>query len=256
MGRLGMVAPVDQHSGDDHQIVEDDRIVGPAAVGRQEAVLFAQRAGPDGLAGFAVNALKQSANAQRVNIAGRRITDHAGPGHAGIGHVGQEYVEAVFPENLAGGGIGADYLFALFQRCRVVPGQGVDLAVHHDRSRPRAELVILPNDVFAVRFPALDQAGLVGNPVLMRTSPERPIERVNLGIGRLADVLAPDLRNRCGQQRDRQGGLRQCFELHGNSLVGGGRDRGQDVLNRLRYAGAGRSASIDANPDRPTFGGL
>ena len=60
-----------------------------AAVGAEQAELFAERVRPERLAGFAVDALQEAADAHRVDLAGRRIADDGAPGHAFGGDVGQ-----------------------------------------------------------------------------------------------------------------------------------------------------------------------
>ena len=112
MRRLGHITPADDHGADDHQIIDNHRSVGPPAVGAQQSELFVQRSRPDRLARLAVDALKITAHARRIDASRRRVPRHTGPTDTFRGHVREVNVETVLPEDLAGRRIGTDDLFA------------------------------------------------------------------------------------------------------------------------------------------------
>ena len=74
--RASHLAPADHDAADDDQILMNDRVVGPPAVGTQQPKLFAHRVRPNRLAGLAINALKVAADTLREDMPGLGITDH------------------------------------------------------------------------------------------------------------------------------------------------------------------------------------
>jgi hypothetical protein len=75
--RLSHFAPADNHGAGDHEAAVQSRKIGPSAVGAQEAVLFAQRVRPKGLAGFTVDALEIAVHSLGIDVARGGIADNA-----------------------------------------------------------------------------------------------------------------------------------------------------------------------------------
>ena len=135
----------------------DDRIVGSAAIGTEQAVLLAHRVRPDRLTGLAIKALEISADSKSKNVAGQGVTDNARPTDAGIGHIGEEDVKDTLPFFDACRGIHTDNLFSLFLRRGVVPHHCVKFAIHHDWRGACSQLGVFPNQVLTIGSPGVRQ---------------------------------------------------------------------------------------------------
>src|SRR4029077_2438674 len=100
------------HVADQDRVLEDDRHIGAAAVGGDEAVLLVEIMVPNHLARIAVEATEVTADALSIDAACFRVARNARPSDAGVGCVGKIDVESVVPNLLARGRVNADDLLA------------------------------------------------------------------------------------------------------------------------------------------------
>src|SRR5262249_40386070 len=69
MRRRGQVTPAHEHRAEDDEIFVDDRVIGAAAVRRNETHLLVQRDRPKHLTRFAVVTLEQAAGPEGIDVA-------------------------------------------------------------------------------------------------------------------------------------------------------------------------------------------